>query len=89
MMETRSNEPLPQTVKLFMNIKERNALLIESVELTDEEIRESILEGKRKKYFHNKHKNYWSCIAPAETDQKTKTPASVQAAEESDAKQSQ
>lgn len=42
-----------------MTIKERNALLIESVVLTEEELKEAITEGKRKKYFKEKHKTYW------------------------------
>jgi hypothetical protein len=31
----------------------------ESIELTEEEIREAIFEGKVKKYFREKHKQYW------------------------------
>jgi len=43
-----------------MNIKERNAALVEAVELTEDELREAILEGKRKKYFKEKHADYWT-----------------------------
>jgi hypothetical protein len=31
----------------------------EKVELTEEEIKAAILEGKKKKYFHEKNKGYW------------------------------
>ena len=29
------------------------------IELTDEEMKDAILEGKRKKYFRMKHGSYW------------------------------
>lgn len=31
----------------------------ESIELTDEELKAAILEGKKKKYFKEQHKDYW------------------------------
>lgn len=31
----------------------------EAIELTDDEVKEAILEGKKKKYFHEKHSEYW------------------------------
>ena len=31
----------------------------ESVELTEEEIKAALLEGKKKKWFHEKNKEYW------------------------------
>jgi hypothetical protein len=30
-----------------------------SIELTEEELKEAILEGKRKKYFREKHRDDW------------------------------
>ena len=43
-----------------MNIKELNDSLIEQVILTEDEIKEAITEGKKRKYFKNKHKEYWT-----------------------------
>ena len=31
----------------------------EKIELTEEEIKEALFEGKKKKYFKEKHKNHW------------------------------
>ena len=31
----------------------------ESIELTEEETKAAILEAKKKKYFHEKHREYW------------------------------
>ena len=36
-----------------------NKVKIEKIVLTDEEIKEAIFEGKKRKYFHVKHKPYW------------------------------
>lgn len=36
-----------------------NRALVEAVELTEEEKKEGELEAKRKKYFKEKHKEYW------------------------------
>jgi hypothetical protein len=69
-----------------MNIKERNAALIEAVSLTDEEWNEAILEGKRKKFFHLKHKLHWDSIAYVEKSRKIEQLASVPAAPGNDAK---
>jgi len=43
-----------------MTIKEQKALLIEQVVLTDEEVKEAIIEAKKRKYFKEKHKDYWN-----------------------------
>jgi hypothetical protein len=32
----------------------------ESIELTEEELEEAIFQGKVKKYFKEKHKDYWN-----------------------------
>lgn len=40
--------------------------IYESIELTPEEIEAALLEGRKKKYFHVKHREYW------ETQDKTK-----------------
>ena len=32
----------------------------DSIELTEEEIAAAILEGKKRKYFHTKHAEYWA-----------------------------
>lgn len=69
-----------------MTVKERNALLIESVVLTEEELKEAITEAKKKKYFHNKHKDYWLCTANVESDQKIKTQVSALVVPGSDVK---
>jgi len=72
-----------------MNIKERNAALIEAVELTEEELKEAITEAKKKKYFHNKHKDYWLCTAHVEKDRKIEKQVSALVVEESDVKLNQ
>lgn len=69
-----------------MSIKERNAALIEAVELTPEEWEEAIREGKRKKFFHLKHKLHWDSIAHVEKLRKIKTPESAQVVDMSDVK---
>jgi len=38
----------------------------ESIELTEEEIKAAIYEAKKKKYFHEKHKEYWQSLEHAE-----------------------
>lgn len=52
-----------------MNIKELNASLIENTKLTDEEEAAALFEGKKKKYFKEKHKHYWN--DDKRTDQKS------------------
>jgi hypothetical protein len=34
----------------------------ESIELTEEEIKAAIYEGKKRKYFHERNKDYWQSI---------------------------
>lgn len=60
-----------------MNLKEHKAALIEAVELTEEELKEAITEGKKRKYFKLKHASYWDSIAHVEKSLKTKTPGSA------------
>ena len=43
----------------FEEVIQSNAALIEAIELTEDEIKAAILEGKRKKYFKLKHEDYW------------------------------
>lgn len=33
--------------------------LYDDIELTEDEIHAALLEAKKKKYFHEKHKEYW------------------------------
>lgn len=42
-------------------VKEKVSILAEVMltELTEEEIKEAIYQGKKKKYFHEKNKAYW------------------------------
>ena len=35
------------------------AEIYDAIELTEEELKAAILEGKKKKYFHEKNKDYW------------------------------
>lgn len=61
-----------------------------SIPLTEEEIEAALLEGKKKKFFRERAKENgtWdtSHTATAESPSKTKTPDSVQAAENSKGK---
>ncbi len=36
--------------------------LYEAIELTEDEIKAAILEGKKKKYFYLKTKDYWQSL---------------------------
>lgn len=42
-----------------MTIVEQNRLEIESIVLTEQEYKEALFEGKKKKYFKEKHSGYW------------------------------
>lgn len=48
----------PQTVGQEM-MKKRFDDFYESIQLTEEEIQAAILEGKKRKYFHEKHGKDW------------------------------
>lgn len=39
-----------------------NNTFYDTVELTEDEIKAAILEGKKKKYFHEKYKDYWEAL---------------------------
>lgn len=41
---------------------DKNLALINAVELTEEETALAIFEGKRKKFFNLKHKDYWQSL---------------------------
>lgn len=38
-----------------------------SIELTPEELAAAILEGKKKKYFHERSKDYWASLEKGKT----------------------
>lgn len=40
-----------------------------SIELTPEELQSAILEGKKKKYFHEKNKGHWASLEKGTTKQ--------------------
>ena len=43
----------------------------DKIELTDEELKAAILEGKKKKYFHDKNKEHWQKLKKEKKNAKT------------------
>jgi hypothetical protein len=42
----------------------------QNIELTEEEIQEALLERKKRKFFHLKHRDYWQALEGKESKTK-------------------
>lgn len=54
--------PVSEFRKMKVKAWRMTNTIYDSVELTEEETKAAILEAKKKKYFHEKHKDYWEAF---------------------------
>jgi hypothetical protein len=47
---------------------QKKLIFISEIELSEQEEKEALLEGRKKKYFHEKHKDYWQALEKGKTE---------------------